>query len=138
MWVRFSAAASGKRPKQWRKRIKKDKINRGTWLMVDMEKIQEFADSIAREFKPERIILFGSYAYGNPSEGSDVDMLVIMPFRGDACYKSIEILKKIDHRFGVDLIVRTPAKIRQRLKWNDFFIKEIIEKGKVLYEADNT
>jgi predicted nucleotidyltransferase len=106
--------------------------------MVEMLKIKEFADQIAREFKPDRIILFGSHAYGNPSPGSDVDMLVIMPFRGKSYKKSLEIQERIEPGFPLDLIVRTPKQIKKRLEWNDFFIREIIEQGRVLYEADNS
>ena len=50
--------------------------------MIEMDRIESFSNRIAQEFRPERIILFGSYAYGEPTEDSDVDLLVIMPFRG--------------------------------------------------------
>ena len=106
--------------------------------MVQMDDIVEFGGSIGREFKAEKVILFGSYAYGKPSQGSDVDLLVILDFEGKGAWKSLEILERLDPRFGVDLIVRTPNQIRQRIEWNDFFIKEIMEKGKVIYEADNS
>lgn len=105
--------------------------------MVKTKEILEFSERIIREFHPERIILFGSYAHGNSSVDSDVDLLVIMPFKGKGCYKSVEILDKIKPRIPVDLLVRTPEQVRQRLAWNDFFMREIIEKGKVLYEADH-
>ena len=49
--------------------------------MVSREAIQKYADAIAREFRPEKIILFGSHAYGEPTEDSDVDLMVVMPFR---------------------------------------------------------
>jgi len=47
-------------------------------------------------------------------------------------------LKEIRPRFGVDMLVRTPEEVRQRLSWNDFFLRDIIEKGRVLYEAPDT
>ena len=106
--------------------------------MVKMEKIEELCHSIGREFNAEKVILFGSYAYGKPSKGSDVDLLVIMPLKEDGVWKSIEILNRLKPRFGVDIIVKTPQQLRQRLEWNDFFMKEIMEKGKVIYEADNS
>ena len=105
--------------------------------MIKMEKIQELSQSIGREFRAEKVILFGSYAHGNPAQGSDVDLLVIMKYKGKSAWKSVEILNRLNPDFSVDLLVRTPAQVKQRLRWNDFFIKEIVEKGKVVYEADH-
>lgn len=97
--------------------------------------ISVFARRIAKQFNPQKIILFGSYAYGNPTEDSDVDMLVIMPFKGKGAHKATEILLATDPRFPIDLLVRTPEQIRTRIKLGDFFIREITQKGKVLYET---
>jgi predicted nucleotidyltransferase len=105
--------------------------------MIDQKSIDELAQRIAREFHPEKIILFGSYAYGNPSPDSDVDLLVIMPFEGREVRKAVDILMKVHARFALDLLVRTPEKVKERLEMGDFFMKEIIAKGKVLYEADH-
>jgi len=74
---------------------------------------------------------------GAVGEDSDVDLLVILPFEGQAIRKSTEILRKIQPRIPVDLIVRTPDYVRERLKWNDFFLREIIERGKTLYESSH-
>lgn len=103
--------------------------------MIDMSRILELSQRIAEEFQPEQIILFGSYAYGTPTDDSDVDLLVSLPFEGQGFRKSLEILNKTNPRFPVDLLVRTPEQIKQRLALNDFFMLEIVEKGKVLYEA---
>jgi uncharacterized protein len=100
-----------------------------------MDCIREMTERIVQEFRPEQVILFGSYAYGTPTADSDVDLLVILPFEGKAPRKSLEILNKVNPTFAVDLLVRTPEQIQQRLAWNDFFLQEIMEKGKVLYEA---
>ncbi len=100
-----------------------------------MNAIREVAERIVQEFQPERIILFGSYAYGTPTPDADVDLLVIVPFEGKAPRKSLEILNKVDPKFSVDIVVRTPEQVQQRLTWNDFFLRDIMEKGKVLYEA---
>ncbi len=99
--------------------------------------IRKYADQIANQFHPNKIILFGSYAYGKPTEDSDVDMLVIMSFEGKGVRKATEILLATDPDFPIDLIVRTPEQIRTRIKLGDFFIREITEKGKVLYEASH-
>lgn len=105
--------------------------------MYSMDSISSLANQIAAEFHPDKIILFGSYAYGAPSEDSDVDLLVVLPFEGKGVYKSVEILSKINPAFPLDLIVRTPEQIETRLKLNDFFLREVVEKGKVLYEASH-
>lgn len=106
--------------------------------MIDEKSIHELSERIAREFEPERIVLFGSYARGNPTEDSDVDLLVIMPCEGKSVMKAIEIMNKIHPRIPLELLVRTPEEVRWRLEYNDFFMREIIEEGKVLYESDNS
>ena len=104
--------------------------------MIDRRQIRKFSDAVAREFRPEKIILFGSYAYGTPTENSDVDLLVIMPrtrLRGERM--SLRIRLAVPRNFPLDLLVRTPADVSKRLRWGDCFLREIVEKGKVLYEA---
>jgi len=105
--------------------------------MVKMDQILELSQRIGEEFRAEKVILFGSYASGRPAPDSDVDMLVIMRFKGKGAVKAAQILNRLEPKFSVDLIARTPSEIRKRLEWNDFFIREILEKGKVLYEADH-
>lgn len=109
--------------------------NRTNMEKVTRRAISSFAKRVARQFSPLKIILFGSYAYGEPTTDSDVDMLVIMPFRGRGAKKATEILLATDPRFPIDLLVRTPKQISRRIKLGDFFIREITQKGKVLYEA---
>lgn len=103
--------------------------------MITMEQIHEMSNRIVDAFQPNQIILFGSYAYGQPTETSDVDVLVIMPLQGRGVWKALEIVQHLAHPFSIDLLVRDPKYIRQRLEWNDFFIREIMEKGHVLYAA---
>jgi len=104
--------------------------------MVDQERIAELSARIAREFHPERIVLFGSHARGTAGEDSDVDLLIIMPFEGKAVPKSVQIRLRVRPSFPVDLLVRTPDKVRERLAMGDGFMREILQAGKVLYEAD--
>ena len=81
-------------------------------------------------------MLFGSYAYGNPTEHSDVDLLVIMARTRDRGERmSVRIRHAIPQNFPLDLVVRTPADVARRLRWGDPFICELLNKGKVLYEA---
>jgi predicted nucleotidyltransferase len=103
--------------------------------LVKRNQIRAFSNAIAREFRPRKIVLFGSYAYGKPTEDSDVDVLVIMPFNRERGRKSLEIRQRIPADFPLDLIVRTPEFIARRLRWGDCFIQEILAKGDVLYEA---
>ncbi len=104
-------------------------------MIATFEQIQEFAQRLGREFSPQRVILFGSHAYGQPTSDSDVDLLVITPFEGNWVAKAVEIQLRIRAPFPLDLLVRTPEKVRERLAMGDGFMREILTKGKVLYEA---
>lgn len=95
--------------------------------------IRDYARQIAEQFKPEKIILFGSYAYGKPHKDSDVDILVVMPAY-DEVNQAVRIRRRTDHPFPLDLIVRTPDDLRWRLEEGDWFMREIVSQGKVLYE----
>ena len=105
--------------------------------MVKFQQIRAYIERIAAEFKPERILLFGSYANGAPTEDSDVDLLVVMRHEGRSVDQAIKIRQKIDAPFPLDLMVRTPEKIKERLAAQDCFMKEIMDEGSVLYEAGN-
>lgn len=105
--------------------------------MVPMKDIRAFARRIAKEFRPQRIILFGSHAYGKPNTSSDVDLLIEMPYRGHPTHKAAEILVHLNPTFAVDLIVRSPAEIKRRIAMNDWFLQDVVTKGVVLYECRN-
>jgi predicted nucleotidyltransferase len=105
--------------------------------MVAMNKIKEFGRRIGLEFGAKQVILFGSYARGTVTEDSDVDLLVVGPFKGRSVDKSVEIRMKLRPGFPIDLLVRTPEKVRQRIEMGDDFMRDIVEEGKVLYEADD-
>jgi predicted nucleotidyltransferase len=105
--------------------------------MVSLQQIEELGRRIGKEFRPQRVILFGSFAQGRPTPDSDVDLLIITEFEGRPVDKSVEIRLKIRPPFPVDLIVRTPEKVLERLAMGDNFMKEILAEGKVLYEADH-
>lgn len=105
--------------------------------MVALTYILDFASRIAQEFRPQRIILFGSHAYGTPTEDSDADLLVVMPHAGRTWEMAAEIRGRVRPGFPLDLIVRSPEELRERLAMGDPFLEEIVSRGKVLYEADN-
>ena len=100
---------------------------------VPMRLIRSFARDVAEKFEPEKIILFGSHAYGTPHADSDVDFLVIMPCRNELD-QAARICIGTDYSFPVDLIVRTPKNLKWRLEEGDSFLREITSRGKVLYE----
>lgn len=103
--------------------------------MVAMSEIRKFARRIGAEFRAEKVILFGSHARGDAHEDSDVDLLVIRPYRGNSAKLSVAIRMKLRPRFPLDLLVRTPAAIRKRVRLGDSFVSEILTTGKLLYEA---
>ena len=105
--------------------------------MVSFQEITELSQKIATGFQPEKIILFGSYAYGVPDNDSDVDLLVILPFQGKSFRKSLEILNKTNPKFPVDLITRKPEDAIKRYAEGDPLIREALNKGKILYEQRN-
>ncbi len=100
--------------------------------------IKNLCRQIVENFNPQKIILFGSHAYGKPNADSDVDLLVVMPFEGRDSQKAVEILLNLERTVPLDLLVRTSEQSRERIEMEDFFMREIIEQGKVLYESDNT
>ena len=97
--------------------------------------IRQLCKRIAQEFKPEKIILFGSHAYGQPTPESDLDVMVVMQFEGDPLEQAVTMLNRLNMLIPIDLLVRTPEQIQQRLEMGDSFIRDIMERGKVMYEA---
>src|SRR5512134_689749 len=103
---------------------------------ISMRMIRALANHIAEKFDPEQIILFGSHAYGKPSAWSDVDLLVVMETpEGKEFEKSLEIRETLPIlTFGLDIVVRSRKVIERRKKLGDWFLVDVTEKGKVLYE----
>ena len=103
--------------------------------------IKILCSEIAREFHPDKIVLFGSHAYGNPRPESDVDLLVVMPFEGSPFRQAAVILGHVVRAVGImplDLLVRTRQQVQERMQMGDSFMREIIERGRVMYEADHS
>jgi predicted nucleotidyltransferase len=101
---------------------------------IPQEAIDYVVWQIAEKFQPLKIILFGSYFYGTPRPESDVDLLVIMETPLKEIEQEIRICQEIDNHFGLDLLVKTPTTLANRLALGDPFLKEIVKKGQVLYE----
>lgn len=94
-------------------------------------------NQIVDRFRPQKVILFGSFAYGLPNADSDIDLLVVMPFEGRIHDQAVKIRRGLDSTCPIDLLVRTPEQIRERVEMEDFFMREIVEQGKVLYEENH-
>jgi predicted nucleotidyltransferase len=100
-----------------------------------MRAIRALAKFIAAQFDPEKIILFGSHAYGKPTAWSDVDLLVVMDTPKGELETALEISAALPKlAFSVDIITRSHAVLEKRKKLGDWFLIDVTEKGKVLYE----
>ncbi len=103
---------------------------------VTDELLMEITKRIVENFHPEKVILFGSYAYGKPTIESDVDLLVIMKSDERPAKRSSNVISVCCPRhLGMDLIVITPEELEKRLAGFDPFLEEILNKGRVLYES---
>jgi uncharacterized protein len=99
--------------------------------------IEDLREQIVQVAQPQKIILFGSYACGQPHENSDVDLLVVMPFEGSAQRQAFKIRTQIHASRALDMLVRTPEYIAEQLAMDDFFLQEITQQGQVIYEAED-
>lgn len=106
-------------------------------MMKDQELIENIVKRIKEGYNPEKIILFGSYAEGNPGRDSDIDMLIIKDTDKKRPKRFVEV-SKIAYdpsvRVPFSPLVFSPDEIQRRLEAGDEFIKEILEKGEVLYD----
>jgi predicted nucleotidyltransferase len=100
------------------------------------EQIKTVSKRIVQLFNPQKVILFGSYAYGNPDKDSDVDLLIIMDFQGKGIKKALEILRAVQVPFPCDLIVKTPQELERRYQEYDPIIRAAVNQGIVLYDRN--
>jgi predicted nucleotidyltransferase len=105
--------------------------------MISRDDIRAYASQIAERFHPERIILFGSQARGTTRWGSDVDLLVIMPYEDKAMRQAARICRDLLPPFALDLIVRRPEDVESCVERRDFFLQDVISEGVVLYDQRN-
>ncbi|MEA3344448.1 MAG: nucleotidyltransferase domain-containing protein [Patescibacteria group bacterium] len=106
--------------------------------MLKQEKYQKEIEKIIKQirekYKPEKIILYGSFANGDPTKDSDVDLFIIKRTKKERTKRHLEIDRMfLDRVVPLDILVYTPQEIKKRLILGDFFIKNIINHGKVLY-----
>jgi predicted nucleotidyltransferase len=116
------------RPNPYAKRLRRQ--------MGPLWPVQLLAERIAQEISPRRIILFGSHAHGKPGPDSDVDLLVITdrPEGNDA---SLQLRRKVEYSFPLDLIVCDAGRLARRIEAGDYFLQDAVQFGKVLYERPN-
>lgn len=90
---------------------------------------------IAQALHPQKIILFGSYAYGNPTPDSDVDLLVVVEPNGSTIDRYLVASASLYPRpFPVDILVKSPEEVEHALAGRDYFVSEIVTQGQVVYE----
>lgn len=99
------------------------------------QNIRDLADKIAAEFRPQRIVLFGSHARGNAGTESDVDLLVIMPIKGSRHLAAARIRARLTGRTPIDVVVRSPADVERSASGGDPLVLDAMQHGVVLYSA---
>lgn len=100
--------------------------------------IKQICDRIVETYHPEKIILFGSHAYGQPRPDSDLDLLVVMHFEGSPVQQAIKVSRELGFVTPMDLLIRTPEQMQERLRVNDPFMHDIWQRGKVMYETHHS
>lgn len=106
--------------------------------IVTLEEIEKIVQQIVDRFHPEKVILFGSYGYGNPTVDSDADLLVVMETDEKPLQVAARISASIDHPFPLDILVFKPSELEASLERNGVFATEVVTKGVILYETRNS
>jgi predicted nucleotidyltransferase len=101
--------------------------------LIPRAEIRRVVERIVRDFDPHRVYLFGSYAYGRPHRDSDIDLLIIMPAK-NTINQGARIHYAADAPFALDVIVRTPRELARGLQDEDWFLREVVERGIVCHE----
>lgn len=119
--------------------IRKTKPSAKKRTKVSSKNIQAVVEQIASTYDPEKIILFGSHAYGRPSAWSDLDLLVVMDASEGELETALDIRKTLPpYPFSIDILVRSAKTLESRKALGDWFLQEITTKGKVVYERTHS
>jgi predicted nucleotidyltransferase len=103
--------------------------------MIEQDKISEIIKKIASGYNPDKIILFGSYAAGNPNEDSDLDLFVIKDSDLPRPQRTVHVRKMLyGAMIPIDLIVYTPKEIEESKENKFSFVYKVLNTGKILYE----
>ncbi len=103
--------------------------------------IQKIVECIKKKYYPQKIILFGSFAKGEFKEGGDLDFFILKASNKSHHQRLVDIYRLIDgieRKHPVDFVVYTPKELKQRLALGDFFVKNILEEGKILYDREKS
>ena len=103
-------------------------------MPITIKDINKISKKISVSYNPEKIILFGSFAWGKPTKDSDVDLFIVKNTKQNRYARQLKVRRLIQGELPVDILVYTPKEIDERLKLEDFFINDILNKGKVIYE----
>ena len=98
--------------------------------------ILKIVDQIKTEYEPEKIILYGSYAYGKPTEDSDIDLFIVKETDKRRVDRFVEVKRLIyepGRRISILPLVYTPKEVQERLALGDGFVEEVLTRGEVLY-----
>ena len=99
------------------------------------DQLENVKNTIVEALDPQQIIVFGSYIYGQPTPDSDVDLLIVMERDDRPAQRAARVSKLLRPRpFPMDILVRTPEEIQYRLQIGDYFIRDVIERGRIIYE----
>lgn len=116
--------------------IKRTEVTKMTTIRAKQQLINKVSKQIKEQYKPEKIILFGSFAWGKPTKDSDLDLLIIKQTNKNY-FQRIPEVRSYLHNFdqAFDILVMTPKEVSKRLRLRDFFVEEIIKKGKIIYDG---
>lgn len=99
------------------------------------EKIPEIREGIVKEINPEKVVLFGSYAWGTPTADSDVDLFIVKDTQKNIFERNREVGRIVfGNKIAIDVLVYTPKQLERREKMGDPFVRKIIGTGKIVYE----
>jgi uncharacterized protein len=119
------------------KRVKTSNGDAAAAFPVTPRLLREVTQKLVQAFRPKKIILFGSYAYGKPTSDSDLDLLIVMESRDRPAERIRKVSDLFDPRpLPMDFIVLTPGEMRHRLRGFDPFLEEVLEKGQILYGSE--
>ncbi|MEK7103778.1 MAG: nucleotidyltransferase domain-containing protein [Patescibacteria group bacterium] len=103
--------------------------------MVKQSEIQNVVKRIAERYKPEKIYLFGSFAWGEPNKDSDVDFFIVKETSERKFDRQLKVRRIISGDLPADIVVYNNQEIKERVSLGDFFVKKILNQGKLVYDC---
>ncbi len=102
--------------------------------MEKTKEIKSITEQVVKHYKPEKIILFGSFACGKEKPSSDVDLLIVKKTRKKRVKRIHEVLMLVESDLPLEPLVYSPGEVKERLRLGDMFLRDVFEHGKVLYD----